>query len=209
MDQALATVIIDAIDSLTPKLELLCATVMRNIPVISSMGAALRTDPTAVRVTPLQKTTICPLAKLIRKKLRQRKISTDFLCVYSTEPLGANAEKAICDEKTSEPHYYSRGRQRRILGSLPTVTAAFGQTAATAAINLILNTAKPIHVIEGTEKTGEQGFEPRLTDPESVVLPLHYSPKTGLSTKFNLFCISKSANGRQYLYRCPMLWYIH
>jgi tRNA A37 threonylcarbamoyladenosine dehydratase len=75
-------VVVDAIDSLTPKVELLAALQSRGIPVVSSMGAAWRTDPAMVRVGPLSLITTCPLATKVRKRLKSRGLSTDLPCVY-------------------------------------------------------------------------------------------------------------------------------
>ncbi len=64
--------LIDAIDSLNPKSQLLHGAYERNIPTISSMGAALRTDPAKIRTGDLFTTSNCPLAKHLRKRLRRR-----------------------------------------------------------------------------------------------------------------------------------------
>jgi tRNA A37 threonylcarbamoyladenosine dehydratase len=148
MDQVLAgppDLVIDAIDSLTPKVELLANLVQRNIPMISSMGAALRTDPTQVRIGPLSQTRQCPLARKVRKGLMRRGISTDFPCVYSVEPLTDfpfNAI-AIAPEDESDDPFLDRGRKRRTLGSLPTLTGIFGLTAANTALQMLLKEADP------------------------------------------------------------------
>ena len=63
--------LIDAIDSLNPKVQLLAGAYSRSIPVLSSMGAALRTDPAQIRCGDLFATRHCPLAKRLRKRLRQ------------------------------------------------------------------------------------------------------------------------------------------
>ena len=127
--------VIDAIDSLGPKSYLIAETFRRKLPVISSMGAALRTDPGAVRVGPLSGTKGCPLAARLKYWLRKINVTPDFTCVYSVEPVGKlkKARQAVPDEKD----IYERGRQRAALGSLPTVTGIFGLTIANAAILLL------------------------------------------------------------------------
>jgi tRNA threonylcarbamoyladenosine dehydratase len=135
--------IIDAIDSFSPKVELLTAVSKAGIPVISSMGAALRTDPAAVRVGPLKNVKYCPLARQIRKRLRQRHIGVDFTCVYSIEPVSGLPDDAIGEEDSAHEETFSRGRKRRTLGSLPTLTGIFGLTAANTALQLLLNHAAP------------------------------------------------------------------
>jgi tRNA threonylcarbamoyladenosine dehydratase len=131
--------IIDAIDSFSPKVELLTAVSKTSITLISSMGAALRTDPTSVRVGPLKNVKYCPLARQIRKRLRQRDIGVDFTCVYSMEPVSGLPEDAIGDEDNTREETFSRGRKRRTLGSLPTLTGIFGLTAANTALQLLLS----------------------------------------------------------------------
>jgi tRNA A37 threonylcarbamoyladenosine dehydratase len=143
LDQILAgppDLVIDAIDSVTPKIELLAALRTRGIPLVSSMGAALRTDPTSVRVGPLAKVHHCPLAQRVRKKLRLREVPTDFPCVYSVEPIDHLPQTARTPEKQNEPDEENliRGRKRTALGSLPTLTGIFGLTAANTALQILL-----------------------------------------------------------------------
>jgi tRNA threonylcarbamoyladenosine dehydratase len=132
--------VIDAIDSVAPKTHLLAELVSRQIPVISSMGAALRTDPSLVRTGPLSEVTNCPLARLIRKRLRKRKLSVDFDCVYSTESVHELPEEVIGKGDVAE-ETLKRGRTRRTLGSLPTLTGVFGLTAANLAIKTLVSRA--------------------------------------------------------------------
>ena len=76
--------IIDAIDTVKSKLEIIKKAKQKNIPIISSMGTANKLDPTKLEITDIYKTSICPLAKVLRKKLRQLEIN-DLKIVYSTE----------------------------------------------------------------------------------------------------------------------------
>ncbi len=133
----LPDLVIDAIDSFNPKVELLSYVQTRNIPVISSMGAALRRDPAKIAVDELTNTTCCPLAKLLRKHLRRRDAGTNITCVYSTETRSDIPLEAVAGESESEDNYYDRGRKRRELGSLPTITGIFGLTIANKAIELL------------------------------------------------------------------------
>lgn len=128
-------IVIDAIDSLGPKASLLEAIYNRKLRVISSMGAALKTDITAVHTGDLFKTTVCPLARNLRKYLRRRGITHGILCVYSTELPDPDALKAPEEEAGDER--YRRGRERNILGTYPPVTAVFGITIADLAIRML------------------------------------------------------------------------
>lgn len=138
MDELLAgppDFVIDAIDAYAPKLELLCALTQRGLPAISSMGAALRTDPARVQVGTLSETCICPLARQLRKGLRRRGLPLVARCVYSDEPVSVTA---VEEPDETEVRVVERGRRRRRLGSLPTITALFGLLAAHTALESLL-----------------------------------------------------------------------
>lgn len=129
--------VIDAIDSMGPKLELLSAAVSAGRPVVSSMGAARKTEIPMIRVGDISETDVCPVARLIRKRLRKRGIASGVRCVYSIEqPSGCAASDPDAapppDEETLR-----RGRKRTPLPSLSCLTAAFGMTAAREAIRLV------------------------------------------------------------------------
>ncbi len=126
--------LIDAIDSLNPKTQLLHEAYLRGIPIISSMGAALRTDPTLIRSGDLFSTTSCPLAKHLRKRLRKRGVGEGISCVYSTEKIDFDYQLPEEESHVGETPHADRGRQRNVLGSLPTITGIFGLTIANQAI---------------------------------------------------------------------------
>lgn len=77
--------IVDAIDTVTGKLELILRANEAGTPIISSMGAGNKLDPTAFEVTDIYKTSVCPLAKVMRRELKQRGIRK-LKVVYSKEP---------------------------------------------------------------------------------------------------------------------------
>lgn len=76
--------IVDAIDTVTAKIELVMRANKLNIPIISSMGTGNKLDPTRFEVTDIYKTEVCPLAKAMRKELKQRGIKK-LKVVYSKE----------------------------------------------------------------------------------------------------------------------------
>ena len=76
--------IVDAVDTVTAKIELVVRANKLNIPIISSMGTGNKLDPTRFEVTDIYKTSICPLAKVMRKELRARNIES-LKVVYSKE----------------------------------------------------------------------------------------------------------------------------
>ena len=77
--------VIDAIDTVTGKLSLIEAAQAAGTPIICSMGAGNKTDPTAFRVADIYQTSVCPLARVIRAECRKRGIR-HLKVVYSTEP---------------------------------------------------------------------------------------------------------------------------
>ena len=77
--------VLDAIDSVPSKIALLAECVRRGFPAVSAMGAGLRTDPGAIRCGDISETSVCPLAKLVRKGLRELGFEHGVTAVYSTE----------------------------------------------------------------------------------------------------------------------------
>ena len=76
--------VVDAVDTVTAKLEIIERAKKAGVPVISAMGAGNKLDPTKFVVTDISKTSVCPLAKVMRRELKKRNIS-DVKVVYSTE----------------------------------------------------------------------------------------------------------------------------
>ena len=76
--------VVDAVDTVTAKVEIIVRAKKLNIPVISCMGTGNKLDPTKFEVTDIYKTSMCPLAKVLRKELRKRNINT-LKVVYSKE----------------------------------------------------------------------------------------------------------------------------
>ncbi len=112
--------VIDAMDSLTAKAQMIVYLKEQGIPFISSMGAALKRDPTKVRIDSMKKTTVCPMAAHLRKMLRRMNVELDFPCVYSVE----TAQEGRADH--------------RQMGSIMTITGVFGLYLANNAINTLL-----------------------------------------------------------------------
>ncbi len=97
--------VIDAIDMVSAKLDLIERSKKMGLPIISSMGAGNKLDPTRFEVADISKTSICPLAKVMRKELRKRGVK-NVKVVYSKEepmtPLQLNSDcktNCICTNK--------------------------------------------------------------------------------------------------------------
>lgn len=91
------TYIVDAVDTVTAKLTIIEAAKKAGVPVISSMGTGNKLDPTAFEVADISKTSVCPLAKVMRRELKKRGIS-HVKVVYSKE----DALTPIEGENTSQ-----------------------------------------------------------------------------------------------------------
>ena len=76
--------VVDAVDTVTAKIQIITAAKEAGVPVISSMGAGNKLDPTKFRISDIAKTSVCPLAKVMRRELKNRGI-TDVKCIYSVE----------------------------------------------------------------------------------------------------------------------------
>jgi tRNA A37 threonylcarbamoyladenosine dehydratase len=115
---------IDAIDEIDAKVSLIAELINRKIPFVSSMGAGSRLDPLKVRVDDISKTEYCPLAKIIRKRLRAIGYSSGVRCIYSTEHLNRIQE------------HESEGK--RLQGSISFMPGIFGLIAAGVILNDII-----------------------------------------------------------------------
>lgn len=121
--------IVDAVDTVTAKIDLVVQAQKRGIPIISCMGAGNKLDPTMFQVTDIYKTQMDPLSKVMRKELKQRGIKS-LKVVYSTEP-------PIKPKESEENSYYTncvcpKGTQRtctvkkQIPGSISFVPSVAG-----------------------------------------------------------------------------------
>lgn len=87
--------VVDAVDTITTKLKLIERAKKQNVPIISCMGTGNKLDATKFEITDIYKTSVCPLAKVMRKELKKRKI-TNLKVLYSKEePIKHEEEKRI------------------------------------------------------------------------------------------------------------------
>lgn len=121
--------IVDAIDTVTAKIDLVLQANKRNIPVISCMGAGNKMDPTQFEVADIYKTSVCPLARVMRKELKERGVKA-LKVVYSKElpmkPLEEEADSCsnncICPPSTTR----KCTQKRQIPGSMSFVPSVAG-----------------------------------------------------------------------------------
>lgn len=115
--------VVDAVDNVTAKIELVVRANRLNVPIISCMGTGNKLDPTRFEVADIYKTSMCPLAKVMRKELKARKIK-HLKVVYSKE-------------EPIKPQIKSEGR-KQVPGSISFVPSVAGLTIAGEVIKSII-----------------------------------------------------------------------
>lgn len=124
--------VVDAIDTVSGKLALVEQAAAAGTPIISSMGAGNKMDPTAFKVADITKTSVCPLARVMRKELRKRGIR-HLKVVYSEEPAltpQGSAETAEAERAAVESEGMLPSQKRQIPGSNAFVPATAGLVLA-------------------------------------------------------------------------------
>ena len=115
--------VVDAIDTLSPKLALIKGALERGIPLVSSMGAGAKTDPTLMEIKDIAKTHHCPLAHMLRKRLHKIGIKRGFRAVFSPEPVREGA-MILCEEQNKKSN----------VGTISYIPALFGIGCASVVI---------------------------------------------------------------------------
>ena len=116
--------VVDAIDTLSPKVYLIYHTLKRNFPLVSSMGAGGKFDPLKISIADISETTDCPLARYLRKRLHKLGIRKGFTAVYSPEVIGKEKIIATPGEKN----------KASVVGTISYMPAAFGVACASVVI---------------------------------------------------------------------------
>ena len=101
LDAAPYDYVVDAIDTLSPKLALIAAALERRLPLVSSMGAGAKMDPTKLEIADISRTHHCPLAHMLRKRLHKLGIRSGFRAVFSPEPIREGA-MILCEEQNKK-----------------------------------------------------------------------------------------------------------
>ena len=123
LDSAKFDYVVDAIDTLSPKLALIKGALDRGIPIVSSMGAGAKTDPTLMEIKDIAKTHHCPLAHMLRKRLHKIGIKLGFWAVFSPEPVRDGA-MILCEEQNKKSN----------VGTISYIPALFGIGCASVVI---------------------------------------------------------------------------
>ena len=121
--------IIDAIDTLSPKVFLIVNAVKNNIPIISSMGAGGKFDVSKIEITDISKTHNCKLARMVRKRLSKHGIKKGVTVVYSPEKINKDFVIPVEGEQN----------KKTTVGTISYMPATFGIFAAAHVIRRIAN----------------------------------------------------------------------
>jgi tRNA threonylcarbamoyladenosine dehydratase len=116
--------VVDAIDTLSPKIFLIFNSLQRNLPLVSSMGAGGKFDPAKVNISDISETTDCSLARILRKRLHRLGISEGFTAVYSPEVI----------DKTKIIATNGEQNKASIVGTISYMPASFGIACASVVI---------------------------------------------------------------------------
>ncbi len=128
LDSAQFDFVIDAIDSLTPKLTFLKEAYHRKLPIVSSMGAGGKFDPTQLKVVDISKTYHCPFAQQVRKNLKQAGIYKGIKAVFSTE----------LPDKNSIIRTDGSNYKKSAYGTISYLPATFGAVCSSVVIRALL-----------------------------------------------------------------------
>jgi len=140
--------VLDAIDHFTAKTALITICREHGIPVVSSMGAANKLDPTKIQVADIAETRNCRMARSMRKILRKAGVASGVQVVYSTEehrelnPVASHCGmECICPNRGDQ--VFSCENRRVILGSISYLPSIFGLTMAGVVVNQLLHSSRP------------------------------------------------------------------
>mgnify|MGYP003314541172 CR=1 FL=1 len=123
LDSSSFDYVVDAIDTLSPKVALIKESLDRKIPLVSSMGAGAKLDPTKVEIADISKTHHCPLAHMLRKRLHKIGIRRGFKAVFSAEPPVEGA-MVLCEEQNHKSQ----------VGTVSYMPATFGIACASVVV---------------------------------------------------------------------------
>ncbi len=121
--------VIDAIDTLTPKIDLIYRALQKNLKIVSSMGAGGKIDPSLVQTVDLSKSYNCHLARALRKRLRKLDINGGFPVVFSTEDVNPNTVIETPGEQNKKSN----------VGTISYMPALFGIHCASKVITDLIN----------------------------------------------------------------------
>jgi tRNA A37 threonylcarbamoyladenosine dehydratase len=162
--------VIDAIDSLSSKVELIIQAVHSGATLFSALGASCRLDPARIKVASIWDSERCKLGRFVRKRLRRRGFSKDFLCVYSDEdtipPIdgvtsGCGTGVCVCPKAVKSPdedacvHEWCSAK-KQINGSAVHVTGTFGFFLSGLVVQDVIQRAGDSPKSRNTSNSGQE-----------------------------------------------------
>jgi tRNA A37 threonylcarbamoyladenosine dehydratase len=135
--------VVDTIDTLTPKIELISETLKRGYPLVSSMGSGGKKDPSMVKVADFSHTFNCNLSRNLRKRLKKYDIRSGFNCVFSNEKV----------EEDTLLHLDNERNKKTSPGTVSYMPALFGCWISSVVIRELIN--EPIHLSKSPYKSSK------------------------------------------------------
>ncbi len=127
LDSAPFDYVADCIDTLSPKVNLILGALKRGYPLVSSMGAGAKLDPTLIEVKDIGKTHHCPLAHMLRKRLHKVGVRKGFKAVFSAEP-PLEGSMILCDEQNKKSN----------VGTISYMPSVFGCAVASVVLRGVI-----------------------------------------------------------------------
>jgi tRNA A37 threonylcarbamoyladenosine dehydratase len=125
--------VVDAIDTLSPKIFLIYHTIKKGQKIVSSMGSGGKLDPSKVEIADFSETRICPLARILRKRLGRFGIRSGFKVVFSTEEVPEHA-MILCEDEANK---------KSTLGTISYMPPIFGCLMASVVVRDLMEKGKP------------------------------------------------------------------
>jgi len=183
-----ADYVVDCIDNLETKADLLAYCVHNKIPVVASMGAGTKADPTRITIGDISETHEDPLSRQVRIMLRSRGVTSGIPTIYSTEKPGKDKaqllelDESVVDQGDVNELSVLKDFRVRILPVLGPMPAMFGLTIATHLLNVIGGYTQVFDPVLGgysySHKTRANNFEKALSNINGQFLRLGINDKT-------------------------------
>ncbi len=150
--------VVDCIDTLSPKVFLILNARLRNIPVVSSLGAGGKVDPSQVCIDDISRSHHCRLGKMLRKRLHRLGIRSGFTVVYSPEEIDRARVMAVEDEQN----------KKTVVGTISYMPPIFGCFCASVVLRGLMEGTGDVVSAPGSARAGgdETAAEPVKTDDE-------------------------------------------
>lgn len=124
--------VVDAIDTLSPKVFLIYHSVQKKLPIVSSMGAGGKFDPVKINIADISETTDCTLARILRKRLHRLGVREGVMAVYSPEVIDKSRIKVVSGEQN----------KASVVGTISYMPAAFGIACASVVLRDLTGIAR-------------------------------------------------------------------